>query len=922
MINSEQNTEQSVMNVTPRLRNAEMPQYLLAFLFPFLTVISALAINQCYPLGDRTMLTVDLYHQYAPFLVSFRNKVLSGDSLLYSWCDGCGNEFFAAFANYAASPLNIFSLLFTAKTMPVFIGLVTSVRAGLASLFMTMFLKANDDDRLDNITVAFASAYALCGWFVTDFWNIMWADAVVLLPLIILGLRNMFLKGKWGLYVISLAIALISNYYSGYFICLFLIFFAPLYWIMLYKPAADVSDPLRITLKSFFVCAGRFAAGSILAGALSAFITVPTYLILQHCSATGDKLEVNLKLGNTLFDFLGRFMVSANPNIRDGMANVNCGLIAVILLPLLFFLPRKSGIGLRHKICFGLILLIMYLSFSNRMLNFIWHGMHFPNQIPYRQSFLMSFVIIFASHLVIRRIRMLSLGKIMGSVGGAAVFLVLFEKFGEGNEGYIQIGLTLLFLFVQGAALYVAFKRSSKSILFRETLITVTMLIEIFTASIVTISMVADNEGFVTYDFFGKNKDQIETYVNDVEGSEGHRSFERSELYPNNICDIQSIYNVKGISIFSSTARESFVKYMRNYGFHNNGINGFRNAGLTRTTASLLGIRNLIEIKETQTVPALFELEYEQGDVKSYGNPDALSVGYITERKIVDFYPENETTDVFSKTNQWIAAMGSDKPVYTPISMKAVEESGCSTDDTEGECFRYSSRISDGEKMSFTVDIDGVPEGRDVYVYVNSNKGGTVAITQGEIFRNFEIRSYQIITCGVSDGNKITLTVNYSDDPGTITVYAYSSDPEGYEAMLKTLGDEQLNVTHYDSTSLEGTIDTKGGFLFLTVPYSEGWTCQVDGNPAEIVPIGDALMGVDLESGSHTVKLVYSPAGITLGIIVSFAALIVTIGVLILTGGRRKKVEDIAPVISYEDEGAVLPEVPADIPSPDTGDIR
>ena len=255
MINSEQSFEEAVMKEEPRLKTANMPQYLLAFLFPFLTVISALAINQCHPFGDRTMLTVDLYHQYAPFLVSFRNKVLSGDSLLYSWCDGCGNEFFAAYANYAASPLNIFSLLFTAKTMPVFIGLITSVRAGLASLFMTMFLKANDDDRIDNITVAFASAYALCGWFVTDFWNIMWADAVVLLPLIILGLRKMFIKGKWGLFVISLAIALISNYYSGYFICLFLIFFAPLYWIMRYKPTCDKSNPLRISFKSFFTCA-------------------------------------------------------------------------------------------------------------------------------------------------------------------------------------------------------------------------------------------------------------------------------------------------------------------------------------------------------------------------------------------------------------------------------------------------------------------------------------------------------------------------------------------------------------------------------------------------------------------------------------------------------------------------------------------
>ena len=101
------------------------PQFLLAFLFPTLTVLAAFAVTGCYPFGDRTMLTVDLYHQYCPFLVAFRNKVLSGESLFYTWNDGLGQEYYAAYANYAASPLNIFAVFFNAKTMPIFIQFIT-----------------------------------------------------------------------------------------------------------------------------------------------------------------------------------------------------------------------------------------------------------------------------------------------------------------------------------------------------------------------------------------------------------------------------------------------------------------------------------------------------------------------------------------------------------------------------------------------------------------------------------------------------------------------------------------------------------------------------------------------------------------------------------------------------------------------------
>ena len=91
------------------------------------------------------MLTVDLYHQYAPFLVELRNKIVAGKSLFFSHNDGLGTEFYAAFANYSASPLNIFCVFFNAKNMPVFIAFITAVRGGLASLFMMMFLSAHDN---------------------------------------------------------------------------------------------------------------------------------------------------------------------------------------------------------------------------------------------------------------------------------------------------------------------------------------------------------------------------------------------------------------------------------------------------------------------------------------------------------------------------------------------------------------------------------------------------------------------------------------------------------------------------------------------------------------------------------------------------------------------------------------------------------
>ena len=799
------------------------PQFLLAFLFPALTVLAAFAITGCHPFGDRTILTVDLYHQYCPFLVAFRNKVLSGESLFYSWNDGLGQEYYAAYANYAASPLNIFSLFFTAKTMPVFIMFVTCFRAGLASTFMLMFLSANDHKRIDNITVVFSSSYALCGWFISFFWNIMWCDAVVLLPLIALGLRQLLVERRIALYIISLAIAIVSNYYAGYFLCLFLVLFAPSYYLVLFSREKPKGDPGRLCIKTFIGAAVRFAFSSILAAGASAALTVPTYLILKNCSATGDQLKADYSLQTSLFDFFGRLMVAANPNIRDGMANVYSGIVIVLLLPLFFMLPKRTGIKLKHKIIFGTLLAIMYLSLTNRTLNFIWHGFHFPNQIPYRESFIMSFLLVFLGFLTIRRIRSLGVKYITGAVLSSAAFLVLYEKFGTGTEGYLQIGVTLLFLIIQGAALHtVSNINARKTEFFLETLLTVTMMIEMFAASLISIGLVCKHEGFTSYSPYGRNYVDVASYVNEVEGSEGHMNFERSELYPNNICDLQSLYNVKGLSIFSSTARESFVKYMRNYGFHNNNINGLRNAGLTRVTATLLSVRNLVEIDKTQAVPALFEQEYKGKIVTSWGNKDALSVGYMTDPAVIDYAPDyDKNIDVFDKTNAWVRSMGA-PDVYKPVTLIAGETSGLNTVDRENKvmAFTVSNNVPNNE-YSFNVTIEDADIGSDIYLYANSKKGGNVTVECGDSSRKFEIRSFQIISCGVFDGTPIHVYVKYSESPSSnITLYGYQLDRAGYDQMLEKFSDEQLVVSKYDATSIEGHIDVKeDGLLFLTIPY-------------------------------------------------------------------------------------------------------
>lgn len=896
---------------------------ILTFIFPFLSVVAAFGFQKVYPIGDRVMMTVDSYHQYVPFLIELRNKIVEGRSLLFSWNSGLGMEYFAAFANYTSSPLNIFCVFFTAKTMPVFVALITAVRAGLSSLFMSWFLTGEDEGRRDYLTTAFACAYALCGWFITDFWNIMWCDALVILPLIVMGLRKLFVEGKYALYVISLGVAIISNYYTGFFLCIFLVFFAPIYYFCLFQTKKETIIEGKLGIKSFAVCAFRFAVASLLAGGISAFIAIPTYKILQTTSAVGAELPKEYTLTGNLFDFLGRFLVAANPNIRDGMANVYAGVIPVLMVPLFFAADKSTGIKLRHKIAMGFMLLFMYFSFSNKTLNFIWHGFHYPNQIPYRESFLMSFLVVYIGYKALRILRSFTPSQVSAVFIGGGIFVILFEKFGTGNEGTIQILISLLFILIEGCLLRCVLT-GKKSAFFYEIVISAFMAIEMLVSCCISIGFVSKNEGFPLYKTYGQNYDIIEDYANSIEAAEGHKIFERTEVYPNNICNIQSVFDVRGVSVFSSTVRENNVKFIRNLGFHNNNINSYRSAGINRVTATLLGVRNFLTTGEADSVPPIFELETElENGVLVYGNKDALSVGYMVSEDVVNLTYEETEKNVFKKTNDLVNALGIEGDAYTPVEAYVADLENITQ--SSGTLGQYSYSVIDSSKASkFTVVLDTENTGNDICIYFDCSKSGSFTIekydgdTLIKSYGSVSYRYYQIIPVGIADGSTYKVKMSLPTSPaGSIRLFTYELNRDVYDRMVSDLSDEQMTVTSYDDTSIKGTITNQNaGLMLMSVAYNDGFKLAVDGKQQEIIAVGDALVGVHLEPGTHEIELYYAPEGFTEGLLLTVVCLVVLVVICIVTFiFRRRKANALA-----KKEMLVIEESSADIPVETTVD--
>ncbi len=80
-------------------------------LLPFFICCLVFACSGFFPFGDKQIVASDEWHQYYPFLVTFRESCALGGSMQYSWDVGMGTGLCPALCLLSQAPLYLFSAL-------------------------------------------------------------------------------------------------------------------------------------------------------------------------------------------------------------------------------------------------------------------------------------------------------------------------------------------------------------------------------------------------------------------------------------------------------------------------------------------------------------------------------------------------------------------------------------------------------------------------------------------------------------------------------------------------------------------------------------------------------------------------------------------------------------------------------------------
>lgn len=845
---------------------------LLSFLLPAVILEIAYITRGIFPFGKLDVLLIDLYHQYAPFLSELQDKFRSFSSLLYSWSGGLGTSFLPQFAYYLSSPLNFLIVLFPKSLLTEAILVLILLKVGLSGLCFNIFLKGVHG-RQSIITMAFSILYALSGYVLAYCWNIMWLDAIFLLPLVILGLHRFIRDGRYILYCVSLAVLLLSNFYIAFFVCLFTFLYYPV-CLFQYHSIKNCGLLIKKTLK--------FAFFSLLSAGMSAVLLLPTYFSLKLTSAASDVFPNGIEHYYDIFDYISRHFIAASPTIREGLPNLYCGIIVLIFLPVYFF---SRNISLKEKLPHLALVSVLAVSFNVNVLNFIWHGFHFPNQLPFRFSFLYVFLVLTMCYPAYSKLNEFS-GKQTGIFCSIVLILIILsQKLDAASPGITTIYVSILFVVIYAAVL--TYKRFSPE--HKALALLLVIIAEICTSTILTIGTVAMTEWYTLRDGYasGTEVKQIREQLSSVSNEE--TSFYRTEIYPPRTTNDPYLYNYNGLSIFSSTSPMKPVKMLERLGYHSNGINSYKYEGSTIFLDSFFGIKYLL-YRSIDIDEKLYQVFSTTDEVTVFKNSYALPLGFQVPYDIKDWHPG--WANPFESQNALMKCISGTKNIFTPLDQKQGFHYNMDINPSSVKYYNYKRPNKDTNSTAKIQILNKTNQ--QVYLYLDTKPNdiseGFVMIGDKKV--NFNASRSTLVNLGFCNADTLIeaeLTFKKeAPESGSFQLYSYGLNFPEFEKGISLVNSRSMQIDSFTDNRIKGSINAQmNGVMLITVPYDKGWRVKVDNIEIAAEPVDDGLLSFEVTKGLHNIELWFIPDKFPLGLIISIGSFVI-FGLVLLIPKLKK----------------------------------
>lgn len=835
----------------------------LCWALPIILLLIYYAIRGVYPFGNGTILGGDLGTQYIDLFKYYKETILyDHTAFTYSFEKSLGGEMISTWGYYLMSPFNLILLFFPDHLFPVAMWILVILKVSSSSLaFGYVLQKKFNQSNL--ATVFFSFSYSLMSFVTAYMSNILWLDGLIWLPLIVYGIEMLVIQRKPFMYIMSLAILLVSNYYIGYMVCIFSV----LYFLYVKYTQEHFGESKKD--KIFFRDGLRFVSSSILAALLGAFSLIPTFYTLLAGKLDSVNPSFSMFWVHNPLDFVSRLLMGTFnyiPSLQYDYPNIFVGTVVSLGFFSFFF---NENIKRKEKIGVAALSVFLLLSMSIGFLDLAWHAFALPNGLPHRYAFLFSFIMCyFGYQSFVSKVKYTSRGLkwFLGMYTLFAIYTLLFvDNLNLIGKTCAVVSIILCFILMLFYTLIKDHKESKLLLLF--------VMFEMMFNTAVNLLYLGYFEESV-YQDVATQMGEVTEWFNE---NENPSDFYRLEKTFNRSHNDSFSFNYKGIQNFNSNLEKESARLFFDLGTYADSVS-IDYYGGTLITDSFFGLDYYVELKESSSLydnPSWITLNprsdihaypkvAETKNFNIYKNPYALSIGFGVNNEFLA--NEYRNKKYLNLNNSLLSAIVNE-------NINAFTKEKIHYYDERGEITNLDYVAIDDSDLSFTVgkEADGLH-----YVYLptfgkeNSRtswsvKSTTILAESGALAFNSNV------LLNVSGVKEYTLKFEKDDTISHLQPYFYTLNETALSDAIGKIKGNEFIVGSYTNSSIightESTFDRET--LMFTIPYSKDWKVRVDGKLVETKKAYDVFLAIDLGTGKHDVELTYDPPYLDLGFVVS-----------------------------------------------------
>lgn len=924
-------------------------KYFLGSALVTLLYVIYLIIANISPFGKNSILKTDLYQQYAEFLSYYRECLLNGKSILFSWNLGLGNNFFTTFAYYLVSPFNLLIVFFKPENVYIFVMFVTYLKLimiyNMAMLYLKKCIKIHD-----KMDIILAICYTFSSFTICYLLHIMWLDALYMLPIILIMVESYIKDNKLQGVIITVALNVIFNYYLGFITA----FFAGCYYVARVIIETNFEkNNFKESIKNILKNLIKYLLGMVIAFGIAMILFLPSFMQVKSTMET-DKISL-IKIDKTKICLFFNTLFNNHNYMYEQEAGIIFSSTIITIMSIFFFLNKK--IKLKEKIMYLLGLIFMLLPIISPFLNKIWHGMTTPNCFNYRYGFCLIFFTIIMSartykekegiekkHFIINFI-------VFFVLLGIEILLNVKQKliFDNFKISYLSIAISCLTYIAMLFTLYLIIYGKRKII---QTIArTLLVILVVFDISVSIRSYQTTNHD--NY-FTVENVKQYDNIMNEIVKKIECEETDRIVFKPNDAYTINYSmkYGYSSIDYFTSARNKSTIR-----GMYQLGYNIQRDDALWITSESgtsinyyLAGVKYIVTKDNLDGKNKLFLYDYQETidgfnvyklNVKqnfayylteNINEKESDNPFYVSEYGALE-YQNMILQNMLSKDENYMYVVDQKGDSYNEknekyqttfqkmlnISRTVKEEKKATTIDNKYSKEEYENNNTteeNDEKSYYRIDYKIKPEFEtDIYLYSDNNlqlykkdkTNKTDKANEAEkneenekgVFKDYanlwsrECGIKQVVHLEKDDEYEFYITIPkdvYEKENERYEIYAL--DNNKIKQALTNLS-KQKNIEISDMKIVKNKItlkvtSEKDGYIAMPISFDEGLRATVNDKKQNVQKINQCFSGVKISKGTSNITITFIPRYFKLGLIMSIVSLVCLIIVISVENKNNK----------------------------------